>query len=590
MYFVLDMPWGFRHPEVKYWSNKKIHVYQGKTLPAELKPFASKPFSIQRWEEDELNAHVLPARKPQQVFTPREHQKEAAQRIFQAYQCGQAGFLESDKTGLGKTLSTLSGVTAIAKSEGFGANKKAKLLIVCPVGVAPTWRQTLEAYPVSTLLMRPLIISYQSLSRLMKPTQGNTKMAKSRKKKIQQLSHTGQSAIDWDYVIFDESHYLKNFPDSTMSRFAEKIAKLDAPYVKGRSPFTVFSTATPGNTPLNMAIMARILAPLISANRGRSVSPKTWGKFLMDEGFAVTKSKKGVYSWASLPWWDSNSDDPKKRAQYEYKVRESKSKQRQDVLRLRDALLSENAPYIRRGPEQIAGWPEQQLIPLALDLNTKQRSLYEEAWGTFKKFLNLKGPAKDPKGALVASLRYRQKSSLIKVEDMAPIIKDLVDAGNQVYVSCEFMDTVEAYQDRLAKLGVSSVELTGRLTGEEKITNRLMFQKGQASVVLCTLVAGISLHAEEELPDGTTATKSPRVTIIHDIRQNALDTVQSLGRAHRDGQNSLSYFPFFIETVDEKVTSNFVQRNGNMEGMLGEDLAKIESMERVFELAAAGAI
>ena len=63
MYFVLDLPWGVKFPNVQYWKDRKISVYKGAILPAELRPYASEDFSYGRWQEDELNGIVMPKRK-----------------------------------------------------------------------------------------------------------------------------------------------------------------------------------------------------------------------------------------------------------------------------------------------------------------------------------------------------------------------------------------------------------------------------------------------------------------------------------------------------------------------------------------------
>lgn len=814
MIHTLELPWGFTHPGVQYWKDHKIHVFRGAILPPELRPYASEDFSYSRWREDELNGMVMPPEKSPVTFTPREHQLAAAKRIVHAYQSGARGFLEADKTGLGKglasstpiptprgfttmgdlvvgdlvlgangqptkvvakyeskaarfyritfsdgstldadedhrwlthnasnvavertplnipidglfglrqtalraqtnmaplspedcamvlenrhlaeldrllgalpshgglihpqemlemldswdsdhgervvtteeirqtlqnsaglpnhsirpalddqgqpmgalrhitsvveigksepyfcisvdspdhlylaglshipthnTLATLSGVTALAKQRGFGVRNKAKLLIVCPKGVIPQWRQTLHNYPVSTALMRPMVINYQQLNKLLEAP-STARVAKKARTKNRQTSQKGKPSVNWDFIIFDEAHYLKNYPSSTMSVAASNLAQLNRPYRKDVSPFVVYSTATPGASPLNFAIMAGIVAPLlVDGPGGRVVTPETWGAFLMKQGFAVTEGKVG-YTWASVPWFGKNSDDPRERKKYELALAKSKEVQRKDAQRIGRGLVKPDAPFIMRSPKDIAGWPEQQTIPFPIALDTKQRPIYEEAWTRFRNWLRLTPAKSDPKGALVETLRYRQKSSLLKVDAMADNVVDMVEAGNQVYISCEFMETVDRYREILEKRKVRVAEITGR-TESEREAQRLMFQRGQADVVLCSVVAGISVHSGEILPDGTRATSAPRETIIHDIRQNNLDTEQALGRAHRDGQNSRAYFPFLEGTVDESVISSHTNKTANMRTMTGSSKEEADSMENLFREAAA---
>lgn len=586
MVHVLDIPWGMQVPGVQYDKAKKVHFYKGSGLPESLRRFASQDFSYNRWVQDEHNGAVLPPQKVEGSFKPRPHQVEAARAIAISYARGWSGFLEADKTGLGKTLSTLAGVAAIAKSQGYGVGQKANLLIVCPKGVIPQWRHTLHRYPASTALLRPMIINYQQLNKLIEtPKTAHYKQAKKRKTKNRIVASSGKPKIHFPFIIFDEAHYLKNYPSSSASLAAVTIAQLNKPYMKGKSPYTVFSTATPGASPLNFAVMANFMAPLISQKpEAKKITPDSWGDFLQEEGFAVKKGKV-VWSWAPTPWFGKNSDDPKEQAKYERALRATKVLQRKDAQRIGRGLKSPKAPFIMRSPSDLADWPEQQFIPLPIAMSASQIPIYEEAWSRFRSWLRLTPAKTDPKGALVEMLRYRQKASLLKVEQVSEQVKDWVDAGNQVFISCEFIETLDQYKNTLEKAGITVAEISGR-NGESREEERLKFQKGQAQVCLCTVVAGISLHSNEQLPDGTKATSTPRISVISDIRQNNLDTSQACGRAHRDGENSITYFPYLEETVDERVIGSFVNKTSNMNSMMGASIEAAEDLERLFRDAA----
>jgi len=583
--YTLDLPWGYKHPKVKYWGKDKIHVFEGSILPKELRRFRALDFSYARWREDELNGQVLPPEKGSVTFTPRDHQKDAAKKIYKAYFEGWPSFLMADKTGLGKTLSTLSGVTAIAKKRGFEPQNKAKLLIVCPKNAMPQWRQTIHNYPISTALTRPLIVNYEQLNKLL-AAPANARVAKKTRTRNRQVAKSGKPTIDWDFIVFDESQYLKNYPMSRASLAAVSVAKLNKPYKIEQSPFVIYSSATPGATPLNFALMSNMMARLLSRAPGADkVTPDMWGAFLESEGFAVKKNKTN-YTWATLPWYDKNSDDPVKQARYEAALKKNKEIQRKDARRIGQALLSPSAPFIARSPKDIAGWPEQQAIPFPIELTSKQYPIYEEAWSRFRAWLRLTPAKSDPKGALVETLRYRQKSSLLKVEAMSDKVIEFVENGNQVYISCEFLETVDKYREVLEKAGIKVAEISGR-TSKEKDQIRIDFQKGRYDVVLCTVVAAISLHQDEILPDGTKATSTPRITIIHDIRQNNLDTEQSLGRAHRDGTNSIAYFPYIMRTVEERIVDSYTNKTANMKSMLGSSIKDASELEAIFREAAA---
>lgn len=594
-YVLHEVPWGFQYPGLKYHSDKKAWVYRGATLPPALRAFRSQDFSYERWREDEMNGIVSPSSRGATTFTPREHQVEGAKSIYKAYNQGWGDMLVADQTGLGKTLTALSGVTAVARKAGFTNSNRATLLIVAPKGVMPVWRQTIQNYPASTGYLRPLIMSWHQINKLL-TTPSNAKVAKRRRTKNRNTARYGKPVIDWDYVIFDEAHYAKNYGSSTMSLAAENVAQLNKKYVKEKSPFVLHVTATPGSSPLNFSLMSRMLATLLlrgnQAVTGSTVdlvhvAPNKWAPFLHKLGFDVREGKV-EWSWAPNPW-GAKADDPEDQERYERALARVKVRQREDAMRIGKALKSKNAPFIMRKPEELRNWPTQQTIALPAELAHNQQSIYEEAWNVFRSFLNLHPRGQNPKGALVETLRFRQKSSLLKVEQMIENVVDNVEAGRQVFISCEFIETIDRYKEALLKKRIPVAEISGRNVAERE-DERIKFQKGHAKVVLSTVVAGISLHAGEVLPDGTKAVPAERITYIHDIRQNPLDTVQALGRCHRDGVNSIAYFPFFIGTVDEKIATSFTNKSANMGLMTGATQEGAEAMENHFREAAAQAV
>lgn len=581
MIHVLEgVPWNFRHPAIQYWKNEKIFVYKGNFIPPELLPYASVDFSYARWKEDELNGVVqTPERSPNR-FSLRDHQVEAARKIVSHYIKGSRGFLIADKTGLGKTLSCVASVAAAAKQNGFSTSHKAKVLIVCPKSVMATWRNTIQAYPVMTGFCRPMIINYQSMQKLVEAPAA-ARMAKKTRTKNNLTAKEGKSLIDWDYIIFDESQYLKNYPSSNASKLAEKIAKLDKRYIKGRSPFVIYSTATVGSSPLNLAIMAGIVGPLIDPNS--NPTPGTWGQFLAEHDFNVVKQKSG-WVWKDAFSLHKNSSDSEQKSKYEEEKAKYQKLREKDTKVIGKALRSDSAPFIMRSPTNIAGWPEQQIIPLPIAMDPESAKLYKKFWEEFKEFLLLPPGKKTSQSLLAETIRYRQKASLLKVDPMIEIIANMVESGNQVYVSCEFKDSIDRYEELLKKQDISISRITGQTIGSEREQQRLLFQKGVNPVIISSIPEGISFHALETLPDGSRATKATRDTIIHDLGIDPNKTVQKFGRAHRDGQNSNIFIPYLEKTVEEKDIARFVTKEGNMKTMTGEE--DPNALQKIFLAAA----
>ena len=157
---------------------------------------------------------------------------------------------------------------------------------------------------------------------------------------------------------------------------------------------------------------------------------------------------------------------------------------------------------------------------------------------------------------------------------------DLVEEGNQVFIGCEFLETVDLILEGLRKRKIPAVEFTGRAAGERE-SNRLRFQKGEAKVIVANVAEAVSFHAGESLPDGSRATMAQRISIIADVRQNPNDCIQQMGRAHREGQCSPCEFPVILDTVDVKVMDSFIKKARNLNQMKAAD--DPDYLDRVFE-------
>lgn len=530
-----------------------------------IRKYGSEDFSYQRWLEDARNRRIRPFNPAKTQFKPHPHQIQDGKLILKAYENNKQGFLIASGTGVGKTLSMIVGACNIARIEKYTPAHRMKLLIVCPKSVIPSWRNTLKAYATEAMRLRVMIINYQQLNKLIKEPE-TAKNAKTARTKNRRTARSGEPKIHFNVIIFDEEQYLKNYPSSAASMAANTIAQMGTAYKKGEKPFVISGTATPGTNPLELSMLAPWLAPLINESNRKYISPALWGQFLADNGFHVKKGKTG-WAWSQAPWWGGKNADNEAMNAAKNKIA---SEHEEDTKRVGEALSKANAPYVQRKPSDIAGWPTQQAIKLPIDIGVKGIADYMLAWGQFRAALKLAAAKNDSKSPLVEALRFRQKASLLKAENIAEFAIENVKSGNQVFIGCEFMETIDMIEDKLRKAKIPFSEYSGR---NESIREqeRLKFQKGETKVVLCTTVAGVSFHANEKLPDGTMATNADRITILADVRNRVLDTMQQMGRCHRDGMNSVCYIPYAEKTIDEKVIDTFVNKIHNMKNMLSDD-------------------
>jgi hypothetical protein len=181
-------------------------------------------------------------------------------------------------------------------------------------------------------------------------------------------------------------------------------------------------------------------------------------------------------------------------------------------------------------------------------------------------------------------LRFRQKASLLRVPATIEWVLGQVDDGFQVAVSCEFLGAAAVpIASALEGKGVAVARIHGSGDGPvlDLERERLRFQSGAAPVVVFTPSTSLSLHAGEELADGTAASPSGRVGVMHNVRYSGLAGRQILGRTHRDHQVSPWWVSYAEGTVEERIAQTMIERFKATSDTAGADS---EALTRVAEL------
>ena len=523
---VLDVPFEMRSVATgqgaRWDAGNGVFVYRGETLPRALRPFKAAPFSWEASVQRTLDKSAKPkASKPIDPLEPRPHQAHAMALIAAAVAAKRTGFLLADDVGLGKTLSAWEAILAMPKVSS--------VLIVCPLAVVPHWRRTIAAQGDGGA--RVVVLNYERLGKLFEISAA--KRSKVRSKKGLARAAT---APTYDVVIWDESHRCKN-PTAARTKFAVKI--------NAKAGFVLWLSATAGQNPLELSY----LAPILSERTGtRAADLKDFEAWCASLGLGVSRGKFGKWDWRG---------DPK------------------DCEMVRELLFDGEVPAgLRRRPEDIAGWPEINRILTPLGLDASARVQYEQAWTDFRAEMDLAPSGRDPKNALAAALRLRQKSSLIRVDSTVELVHELLDNGHHVAVSVAFVETLEAIQEALARSKITCARVYGALGAQVREAERMRFQKGEVSVVLFTIEEGISLHQGEH--DDT-----PRSEVIHDLRWSAIQMAQIEGRCHRDGKYAPVYWTYADETIEERIAKIVCGRIESMKAMVGDDVATVQEIARL---------
>ena len=520
------------HQGAKWNKAAQCWVYEGSSLPPFLEPFKALPFSIEWNRQYHLNGrHLEKIERLPPFYNPRPHQEKAIGLIGRVYKKKSPGFLLADEVGVGKTLSAW----------GFALQQPqlSTILVVTTASAQAHWRNSI-LHAGWNSGQSILIINYDRLGKLFEvPEEGLSSTRKKGKRK--RIAKQG-IAPSFDLVIFDESHKGKN-PDSARGLMMRKISQ--------KSKFTLWTSATAGQDPIELVYLASLLA-YSTKTKVPGASKDEFTQWCINQGISISKGAYGKIIW---------------------------ERNDADLEHIHQWLFSGDTPVaLRRRPEEIAGWKamERSLMPVGLSFEARQS--YAKLWEDFiREEMALKGSQSSPqqRQAVEANrMRLRQQSSWLRIPSTIELIKDALDNGRHIAVSVAFRKTQEELLRQLEEAGISTAQIHGQLSPAEKERQRLLFQKDKVQVIVFTVEDAISLH-RGEYPEGD----AHRILMVHDIRWSAIQMAQIEGRCHRDGQFAPTWWLAGEETVDIAIAETMVGRVAGMKAMHGDNVQDLLAIE-----------
>ena len=226
------------------------------------------------------------------------------------------------------------------------------------------------------------------------------------------------------------------------------------------------------------------------------------------------------------------------------------------AMKVRDWLLRSDPPLMLNRP---APWGAAEMEALPVTLSPDQMRQYLLEWGDFQREMHLARRGADVAKGLAALTRFRQKAAYLRVEETVEKVLADIEDGYQVLVAVEHVTTAA---DPIAQLLEDRGEPVARIYGGRDTLEqeRIKFQRGRCKVAVINTVSSISLHANEQLADGTVATAAPRRGYFHQPRYSAIAAQQMMGRAHRDGQHCPWFLLYGENTIEEKAAQRMTER------------------------------
>lgn len=213
--------------------------------------------------------------------------------------------------------------------------------------------------------------------------------------------------------------------------------------------------------------------------------------------------------------------------------------------------------------------------------NPKHERIYVNAYNEYLERIAKAGKL-GPKGIAeiwVATLKYRQKTELLRTPRLARMTIDKINDDKQVIIGSNFVETLRATWINLVRRHAWPDDKISFVVGGQNKTERQRmidkFQNGSNKICLFTLKsggAGLSLHHDRE-------SSLPREVILPPT-WSGIELVQALGRAH--GPTSLSTtrqeIIWYAGTVEEEVAARVANRLRSLSEIVG----KRESWTDVF--------
>ncbi len=209
-------------------------------------------------------------------------------------------------------------------------------------------------------------------------------------------------------------------------------------------------------------------------------------------------------------------------------------------------------------------FPETQITAECYDTNgneSKINAVYDEMKDEIAR-LEAKS-IKDTACILVAMLRARQRSEILKVPAIAAMAQDAVEEGMSVAIFVNFDDSADAL---VAKLKTNCV-IRGGQSDKAREENIQAFQDDKQPIIICNIKAGgvgVSLHGSPG--------KRMRLAIICPT-WSGQDLKQALGRVWRaGGVKSLQRIFFAAKTIEERICDQVREKIGRIDLLNDGDL------------------
>ena len=437
---------------------------------------------------------------------PLEHQKEAVQKLVENKK-----FILADDMGLGKTTSTI-----IAALES-GAKK---VLIICPATLKINWKREIENYSDKSVYIAEgknfstdadfVIINYDII------------------KNFHDTKKKGESQIldaNFDLVVVDEAHYIKNATAQRTKLINDLVKKLDRLWLLTGTPMT--------SRPIDYFNLLSLIESPVAKN---------WMAYVIRycQGYQFNVGGRKVWNVMGA----SNLEE----------------------LRDRTSGLT-----LRRLKENVLDLPDKIITPVYLRLKSK---MYEEIMGEYYDWYD-----KNPEESKSLTVQFtkltkiRQVIADEKINHTIELAENIIEQGKKVIIFCNFTDSLNKICEHFGK---AAVKVDGSMSKPERQHSVDSFQESDKIKVFVGNIkaagVGITLTAAEAV-------------IMNDLSFLPSDHAQAEDRAYRYGQknNVLVYYPIFENTIEGIIYDILNNKKQVIATVMGDNQSTADAAEEILK-------
>lgn len=431
--------------------------------------------------------------------------------------------LFADEMGLGKTIQAIGVVNTRPEVK--------KVLVICPATLKTNWKRELNKWLVSDELKNAVRVVGNKIELSTADTICDVMNYDLIAKKVAALA-----LIEYDYIIFDEAHYLKN----------EKSKRTEAA-LKIKSKNFLALTGTPFlNNPFEIFTIANKLDPVAFKSYGsfgyrycsghfQKVDPDSLKNLdelqaKLKEAGMIRRLKKDVlgelpdkvYSTLAIPTDNSNSD-------FKFAIR-SESQFIEKSFKAYNSIVTALSKTKKRTEEYAAKLDE--LRALKTDFKSQISHI-------------------------------RRETATAKAPIVADYLQEAVESQGKVVFFAHHADVLDIVQDKLKAAGIKAVRVDGTMSQNARQESIDSFQNGDAQVFIGSIRA---------CSEGITLTASSTV-YFGEMDWTPAKMMQCEDRCHRIGQkNSVSVINVVVEnTIDDYIASTLANKRIVISKLLNEE-------------------